>query len=92
MSRYVVVKRIVLEARHQPTGKTRHYHGKRELPPAAVLKIGKYDGEEGFYLFYFDADGHELTDTFHDTLEEALAQAEWEYGVEPDEWRAGDVH
>jgi len=35
---------------------------------------------------YLDAEGNELTDTFHDTLDGALAQAEFEFGAKPNEW------
>jgi hypothetical protein len=57
-----------------------------ELPPPSELRIVKYDGDSGFYLFYCDDSGKEFTDTYHDSLEEALAQAEWEFGVKPHEW------
>jgi hypothetical protein len=86
MNNLIVLKQIVLDAKHTPTGKTKHSSGNEELPPAAMLQIVKYEDVEGFYLLYLDADGNELTDTFHDTLERAFAQAEWEYRVKPNEW------
>jgi hypothetical protein len=39
-------------------------------------------------LIHLDAGGRELTDTYHDDLEAALAQAEWELGVRSEEWQA----
>ena len=29
----------------------------------------------------------EITDTYHDSLEKALDQAKWEFGIEVDEWQ-----
>jgi hypothetical protein len=83
----MVVKQVRLGPEHRPTGKTRHYLGAVELPPASMLRIMRYPNEPGFYLLYFDDNDNELTDTFHDTLEGAFKQAEFEYGVEPDEWQ-----
>jgi hypothetical protein len=50
------------------------------------LRISQYVGDPGFYLLYLDAEGNELTDTYHETLEKAMSQAEWEFDVRPDEW------
>jgi hypothetical protein len=33
------------------------------------------------YLFHCDADWNTVTDTYHDTLEQALSQAEFEFGT-----------
>ncbi len=87
MSSYTILKSIFLKAPHHvPTGRTHHYQGDAELPPPTELKIAKYADVDGYYVLHFDADGNELTDTFHDTMEEALAQAEWEFNVRPFEW------
>jgi hypothetical protein len=53
-----------------------------------MLRIVHYDDAEGFYLFYCDAEGIELTDTFHDSVEAAKVQAQFEFNVRPDEWTA----
>jgi hypothetical protein len=34
-----------------------------------------------------DSSGNEITDTYHDSLEDALAQANWEFDIEFDEWQ-----
>jgi hypothetical protein len=68
----------------------RHYHGAEELPPPSELRIVQYDGNHGFYLFYCDDRGRELTDTYHETLGGALSQAEWEFRVAPEEWEVCD--
>ena len=87
MIAYTVLRKIRLRPTHRPTGNTRHYHSNVELPPAAVLTIARYENETGYYLLYFDDNDQEMTDTYHDTLDDALAQAEFEYGVRPDEWQ-----
>lgn len=90
MSRYTVVKHVVLTSKHVPTSRTRHYAGGELLPSASLLKIARFEEGGGVYLFHFDANGKEMTDTFHDSEEEALAQADGEYGVKPSEWKLDD--
>jgi hypothetical protein len=55
--------------------------------PAFKLQIIQFEGEDGFYLIRYDSDGQELTDTLHERIEEALSQAQFEYGVTPDLWK-----
>ena len=81
-----VVKTVGLGQLHKPTGHTRH-HVKGELATHfSELRIAKYEDVPGYYLFYCDEQGNELTDTYHDTLEEAIEQARLEFNVRPDEW------
>lgn len=75
---------VQIVGRHIPTGRTRHYRGDSLLPSPASLQVARGDG--GFYLLYLDAEGEEQTDTWHETLDGALGQAEFEFGVRPDEW------
>lgn len=83
---YVILRRIKLDSPHEPTGKTRHYIGDRELPAPNELQIVKYPDDAGYYLLYLGEGGSELTDTYHDSVEKAIEQAEWEFQVKPDEW------
>jgi hypothetical protein len=88
------IARVKLQAHHQPTGNTRHYFGAPDdpnrvaAPVPAMLRIVQYDGEWGFYLFYCGDDGVEFTDTLHETVDAAKAQAEFEFKVRPDEWES----
>ncbi len=41
---------------------------------------------DGYYLF--TADGEHVFDSWHRTFEDAVAQAQAEYGVGPEEWQA----
>jgi hypothetical protein len=63
----------------EPTGATRHVAREVELGPATALAIAQYEGAEGFYLFYLDGEGAVATDTYHDSIEAAHAQAAFEY-------------
>jgi hypothetical protein len=82
---YKVLKRISLDGINT-TGKTKHYFGNEELPKPVELQIVQYDGDTGYYLFYLNKDGEEMTDTYHDTIEAAFRQAEWEFNIKQDEW------
>lgn len=92
MTDYLIHRRIVLKPDHVPTGKTRHYAGtpdnRVELrTPQQLMIVQIPPKNQGYYLLYLDDKGDELTDTYHDSLEEALAQAKWEFNVDPDEWQ-----
>ena len=54
------------------------------MPRPASLRIEECDG--GFYLQYLDADGEEMTDTWHETLDQTFEQAEWEFTVTRPKW------
>jgi hypothetical protein len=95
MSEYLIHRRILLKPHHEPTGRTRHTQGSWspeglvrgvELPVPHELVIAQLPPDEGYYLLYLDETGHEITDTYHDSLEKALDQAKWEFGVAVDEW------
>jgi hypothetical protein len=78
--------RVLLGSQHQATGRTRHRQGEHVLPAPSSLAIAQYEGDSGFYLFYCDSDGHEITDTYHSTVAKAMAQAQWEFNVTPADW------
>lgn len=86
MGDYIVLKQVVLQPRHQSTGKTVHKVGTEKLPHAHALKIVRFKDDDGYYLIYFDKTGAELADTYHDTVESAEGQAEWEYQVKTEDW------
>ena len=69
-------------ARSQPTGKTRHVVGGAEITGFAAVAIARYDDEpNGVYLFYCDRDWNVITDTRHEDIAAALAQADFEFGL-----------
>lgn len=85
----VTIKKVKLKEHHLKPGRTKHTlsdgKGMRPFPPFTSLAITRYGDEAGYYLMHI-CENHLGTDTFHETLEEALHQAEWEFEVRPEEW------
>jgi hypothetical protein len=86
--RLMVTKRVRLDSHHHAS-LTNHTlsdaQGVRNFPPFVELVIAAYPGETSCYLFHICAHG-QMADTWHEVIEDALHQAEWEFGVKPEEW------
>ena len=67
-----------IDGRHQPTGKCRHVSPQGLVGPARGLAICGRPGES-VYLHGCDEDWVPATDTWHESVEEAKRQAEFEY-------------
>lgn len=50
------------------------------------MAICQYEGHDGYYLFGCNAEWDAVTDTCHQTLEEAKEQAEFEYVGVSETW------
>ena len=50
------------------------------------LTLEIHHSDDGFFLYSFPSDGGAPADTWHPSLDEALAQAQSEFGVEPSDW------
>jgi hypothetical protein len=74
-----VVLYTPIDERHRPTGNCRQIVAGVLQGPAAGLAICQYDGEDYFYLFGCDENWSTVTDTLHQTIEEAKGMAEFEY-------------
>jgi len=87
-----VIAEVTLLDRHEPTDVTRHFYGWADscgtpVPRPVFLQLVSYPGDEPrVYLFHCDAEGDEMTDILHDSVDDALAQAQAEFGVQPNEW------
>lgn len=70
------------------TGKTRHRVVTREAiyDVPAIVRVRIEPSNGAFYLFRFDASGAMVADTWHQTEDEAKAQAKWEYEIDEDAW------
>lgn len=68
-----------IDDRHRHTGNTRQIVAGVLMGPVFGLAICQYSGEDSFYLFGCDETWNSTTDTWHENLEEALEQAEFEY-------------
>jgi hypothetical protein len=87
MKKYIFLKFIKLDKEHKSKDKTRHFvDGNYVNENISELRIMHFENSSGFYLLYYDNNGNELTDTYHDTVEDALKQAEFEFDVKPNEW------
>jgi hypothetical protein len=89
MPELVTTKRVVLGSHHLRPGRTKHTiqdaNGIREFTPFVSLEIASYPHTESCYLFHISQNG-EVADTWHQTVEEAIDQAEYEFGVQREEW------
>jgi hypothetical protein len=85
----IAIRSVTLGDQHLHPGRTRHTiadkQGKREFPPFVALKITHCPGESGYFLMHICEDG-QVADTWHQSLDDAMYQAEWELGVQPQEW------
>lgn len=83
--------RLVLGPNHPPTGATQHISAGSLLPPPAELRIVQMTERAPqyfcYYLLYYDANGNEMTDTWHEGVEEAMRQAAFEFEVQSHEWQ-----
>ena|SRR5216684_2168918 len=90
MVEFVTTMQVVLGPSHHKS-RTKHKIsdslGVRDFPDFVRLEIAQFPGDEGYYLNHICEDGS-VADTWHNTIQDAFHQAEWEFGVRPDEWQA----
>lgn len=70
------------------TGNTRHIVDSVTQGPAAGLAICQCKNEDGYYLFGCDSNWDPVTDTWHETIEKAKSQAEFEYAGVSQTWQS----
>ncbi len=89
MPELVTIKGVALGPQHLKPGRTKHTigdaKGLRDVAPFIALGIARYSNEQSCYPFHVSENG-EVADIWHQTLEEAFDQAEWEFGVRREEW------
>jgi hypothetical protein len=69
-----------IDSRHRVPGSCRHFNMSTDFvdpTPNIIAIVG--GGPSGFYLMRFAEGWKFITDTWHQTLDEAFAQAEFEY-------------
>lgn len=76
-----------IDKRHRPTGHCKQVVAGVLQGPAAGLVVCQYAGEDGYYLIGCDDAWQGITDTWHQTIEEAKAQAEFEYSGVSATWQ-----
>jgi hypothetical protein len=60
--------------------RARHVVDGVQIESIFALAMARYPEDSGLYLFYCDAEWRVMTDTFHDNVASAAAQAEYEFG------------
>lgn len=74
-----VCRYAIIDAACRHTDKCRHFVAGQLMEPAAGLAICQYADGPGFYLLYCDDAWDVVTDTWHESMERAMGQAEFEY-------------
>lgn len=82
-----VIAFAAIDQRHRPTRACRHIVAGELQGPVAGLAICKYEADAGYYLLYCDPEWNPITDTRHDTVEDAKHQAETEYAGVSSTWQ-----
>ncbi|MGO9435734.1 MAG: hypothetical protein ACLPH3_24200 [Terracidiphilus sp.] len=85
MSKMIAIKRVALNEGHLRPGRTRHSSNGKEFRPFTSLAICQSPGDAGYFLMHIGEKG-QAADTWHENLEDAMHQAEWEFGVQAEEW------
>jgi hypothetical protein len=72
------------------TGKTRHLvHGRESEEIASTIqRVEIQPDDEAFLLLYFNASEDCVADTWHQTLDQAKEQANFEFEIEEADWSA----
>ena len=73
-----VVFYSLIDERHKVTGACKHEVTGSTLSNAIWAAICQYDNDSNYYLFIC-YESEEISDTCHETIEEAKEQAEFEY-------------
>jgi hypothetical protein len=76
-----------IDQRHHFTGNCRHIVAGIIQGPAAALAICRYPDADGYYLFRCNAAWGGAAITWHETIEKARAQAEFEYAGVSATWQ-----
>src|SRR5690349_6141793 len=79
-----------IDERHHHTRNTRQIVAGVLQGPAKGMAICQYEGEDSFYLFGCDENWKSVTDTWHPTIDDAKAQAEFEYEGISKTWETFD--
>lgn len=81
-----VILFTTIDNRHKFTGNTKQIVGEKLMGKMSGLAICKYENESSFYLFGCNEEWKSITDTWHESIEGAINQAEFEYDGTKDTW------
>ena len=82
--------KVVLDLNtHYRTGKTRHYNSNgliQKLPSFLQIESNPWVLGE-YYLIHYDSSNLSISDTLHNSITEAMNQAEWEFNIKAHHWK-----
>ncbi len=75
-----VIGYAIVSEQNKHLQKTKHHVSGKLLESAKAMVIAQYEGEDNFYVFGIYGDEWVTgTDTWHQDLEDAINQFDWEY-------------
>ena len=77
-----------IDWRHTPTDQTAHTVNGESFGPAAGLVICQDPDGSSVYLYYCNNEWEPVTDTWHLSVDDAKAQAAFEYSGLDDSWES----
>jgi len=86
MGKAKVIMFTPIDGRHALTDDCKQIVAGTPIVPIAGLAICQHASETVFYLFGCDKEWNTLTDTWHQTIQEAIEQAEFEYRGSKQTW------
>lgn len=84
---YTQIASVLIGPQHGRTSFARHFADGAEVPSPHELRIVRLSPDPGVLLLHLDQLGLELTDTWHQSVEDAMEQARLEFGIVPLEWQ-----
>ena len=75
-----VIAYAIIQPGNRHTGNTRQIVDGKETGPAKAMIIAQYEGEDAYYVLgCYSEEWEPGTDTWHQNLEDAIQQLDWEY-------------
>jgi hypothetical protein len=86
MNRKIVTQIIPKTTPLNSNNMVSHYVKGELIEEIYGLQIVCYADDAGYYLLYLDKNGKEITDTYHETIESAIEQADLEFNLTDNLW------
>ena len=80
-----------IDERHTATNRTCHSRDGERRTGFAGLAGENYPNDPGCYLFYCDKNWIVMNGTYHDSIDQAKSQAEWEFEGTAKTWKAKTI-
>ena len=85
MSKMTAIRKVSLTERYLNPGRTTHSVNGQPSPLFISLVICWSPKDASCFLMRI-CENEQVADTWHANLNDAIHQAEWEFGVQPEEW------